>query len=345
MKTVIKASLGAAGLLTAAVIALYAATGGQEPVAALVTGDPALPSQRIDGISLHLRIEDGPPGAPTIVVLHGGAGGDFRSLLALSALSDTHAVVFYDQRGAGLSERVAADRLTLDGYLAELDAVLDLTSPDRPAILIGHSWGAMLASAYLAERPERVDRAVLIEPGYLDATGRAEWDTRSRAFMSDVSYGIAALMNGFRAAHVTGPDAEARDDFLIGRMVAHFANHAGNPYHCGEGYTAPGWRFGALASRLWLETPGADLDRIARGTGFQGPILFLAGACNDWTGAPLQARHAARFSDARLQVIPDAGHDVVWDNPGATMAAIRGFLAGPTSSPEAAAKSPELSAP
>ncbi|UWQ16397.1 hypothetical protein [Jannaschia sp. M317] len=47
----------------------------------------------------HMRIKDGPPDAQTIVVLQGGAGGDFRSLLGLSTLSDTHdRVVSYDQR-------------------------------------------------------------------------------------------------------------------------------------------------------------------------------------------------------------------------------------------------------
>jgi proline iminopeptidase len=73
------------------------------------------------------------------VVLHGGAGGGFRSLLGLSALSDTHRVVCHDQRGAGLPERVPAELLTLDGYLEELDAVIALTSPDLPLVLIGHS--------------------------------------------------------------------------------------------------------------------------------------------------------------------------------------------------------------
>ncbi|WP_267886179.1 hypothetical protein [Thalassovita gelatinovora] len=34
-----------------------------------------------------MQIVEGPPAAQTIDVLHGGAGGDFRSLLGLSALA------------------------------------------------------------------------------------------------------------------------------------------------------------------------------------------------------------------------------------------------------------------
>ena len=327
MKRAAKWVLSAVGLLGLAVAALFLATKGNAPVAALVTDDSTLPSQQVAGLSLHMRIVEGPPDGQTLVVLHGGAGGDHRSLLGLSELSDTHSVVFYDQRGAGLSERVDPALLSLDGYLEELDAVIAQTSHDQPAVLIGHSWGAMLASAYMGAYPDRVDRAVLIEPGYLDAAGQVEWETASRQFMSGASYWSEAVLNGFRAAHVAGPDDSAQDDFLIGRMVGVFANHPDNPYHCGEGYTAPGWRFGAVASALWRDAPKRDLERIATGRSFKGPVLFLAGACNSWTGEPLQARHAAAFSNAALKVVPEAGHDVVWDNPDAALAIIRGFLA------------------
>jgi len=174
---------GIAGLI-ALVVILFIAMRGDYTVAALVTEDGTLPSREIADVRLPMRILEGPTDARTIVVLHGGAGSDFRSLLGLSGLADTHRVVFYDQRGAGLSERVPAELLTLDGYLEELDAVIALTSPGRPVVLIGHSWGAMLASAYFGAHPERVDRAILIEPGYLDTDGKAAWEVRSRQYMS-----------------------------------------------------------------------------------------------------------------------------------------------------------------
>ncbi|MEL6840401.1 MAG: alpha/beta fold hydrolase [Pseudomonadota bacterium] len=327
MKSVLKWLAAGVASLLVVVAALYFGTRGDYPVPALVTHDNVLPKQDVLGIALHMETIEGPEGAQTIIVLHGGPGADFQSLRALAALSDTHRIVFYDQRGAGLSERVAANQLTLDGYLAELDAVVDLVSSDRPVVLIGHSWGAMLATAYLGQSPMRVRRAVLIEPGYIDADGRAEWRAQSKHFMSGAGYVTQAVLTGFRAAHVTGPDKWAADDFLIGRMVGMFVRHPENPYHCGSGYTAPGWRFGAAASSAWQGVPDTEVDRIAAGTAYEGPVLLLAGACNSWTGPPLQSQHATLFANAVLSVIPNAGHDVVWDKPESTIMAIRGFLA------------------
>lgn len=326
MKTALKWFVGLCVSLIVLFTAMFVGTRGEYPVERLVTDDPSLLSETVAGIQLHMRMVDGPEGAHTIIVLHGGPGGDFRSLQALDSLSDQYRVVFYDQRGAGLSQRVSADLLTLSGHLDELQAVIDLASPGQAPILIGHSWGAMLATAYLGQNPDAVRGAVLIEPGYLDAAGRTAWEAESATYMSGPRYIWQALTTGFRAQHVPSPDAEAPDDFLIGRMVGVFTNHPKNPYHCGNGYTASTWRFGALSSNTWRDAPSAMGDRLgSNAAAFQCPVLLIAGDCNDWHGA-LQTQHLARFSNADLMTISGAGHDVVWDNPDAALAAIRSFL-------------------
>ena len=142
-----------------------------------------------------------------------------------------------------------------------------------------------------------------------------------------------AILAGFRARNVKARDAHAREDFLIGTMVHAFANHPRNPYHYGKGYTAPSWRFGAQASRMIERETQSSLDAIAsHAKRFRGPALLVAGACNDWIGEPLQREHVHHFADARLAVIPDAGHDVVWDNPEATLTEVRRFLSADATS-------------
>src|SRR3954465_10264209 len=85
-----------------------------------VVEDPTLPQIQINGTRLHAE-SFGDPTAPTVMVLHGGPGSDYRSLLNLKALAnDGYRVVFWDQRGAGLSQRHDGSSYTLTGYLADL---------------------------------------------------------------------------------------------------------------------------------------------------------------------------------------------------------------------------------
>lgn len=194
-------------------------------------------------------------------------------------------------------------------------------------ILIGHSWGAMLATAFLGKHPKNVRAAILMEPGYLDGTGYAAWKARSQTYQSGFDYIKEAILTGFRAQHVKGPDPSAQQGFLIVHMVGVFANHPDNPYHCGTGYTAPSWRFGGLSSETWDQASKDELERFtARASEFLGPTLHLVGACNDWIGENLQQDHLPLFHNAELRVIPNAGHDVVWDNPSASLDVIRAFL-------------------
>ncbi len=296
-------------------------------VAATVADDPSLPRLFGLGVLLHGHVT-GAEGAPLVIVLHGGPGGDHRSLLALQGLSATHRVLFYDQRGAGLSERVTADRLGVPDHLADLDALI-ATHGNGPVVLIGHSWGAMLATAYLGHRPAAVAHAVLIEPGFLDPEGLADFETRRAGLSRSPRVLWAGLLAGFRARGVRG-DADAAQDSIVSAVVHAFANHPSNPYHCpGRAFDAPSWRFGHRASDVFWSDPAVALGAMTSGLAFPGPVLILAGGCNDWTGAPLQARHATMFPDARMEVIEGAGHDTAWDKPEETLAAIRSFLGAP----------------
>jgi proline iminopeptidase len=308
--------------------ALYVGTMGDYPVPATVTDDPALPRIEVGGVTLHAE-SFGAPNNPALVVLHGGPGADYRSLLPLADLADSYHVTFYDQRGAGLSERVPAEALTLETHIEELAGVLTLVSPNAPAVLIGHSWGAMLASAFLGEHPDRVAAAVLIEPGFLSAAEADAWGARSQEIIQQPLMLWRGLRTGFESAHVDGPDAAAAQDYLIGRMMSYFASDPMTGYACpGDVYDSPGWRAGGTAGQAVSDRAGPAGFNALGGEAhrFAGPVLLMAGGCSTWIGEDHQRGHLPLYADARLVVIPGAGHDSVDDAPEATIAEIRAFL-------------------
>jgi proline iminopeptidase len=130
-----------------------------------VVEDSSLPSYRLaDGTLLHLE-SFGDPSNPVLFVLHGGPGNSYKPYLPWKALSDDYFMVFWDQRGAGLSERVPNDELNGPQYLKDLHEIGNYFSPNEPFYLIGHSWGGAYAAYYVKHYPNRVEKLVLIEPG------------------------------------------------------------------------------------------------------------------------------------------------------------------------------------
>ncbi|MGW2017896.1 proline iminopeptidase-family hydrolase [Streptomyces sp. NPDC001927] len=105
----------------------------------------------------------GPDGKLPLLVVHGGPGlpHDYLEDLAALAADDGRAVVFYDQLGCGKSDQPEDPALwTLETFVAEIDAVRQGLGLDR-LHLLGHSWGAQVALAYMLGKPSGVAGLVL----------------------------------------------------------------------------------------------------------------------------------------------------------------------------------------
>jgi proline iminopeptidase len=287
----------------------------------------------IDGVTFHAETF-GSPENPTVVVVHGGPGGDYGYLLNLHVLADDYFVVFYDQRGAGLSPRVPAEELTLQSSVADLHRIVTHFGGGAPVRLIGHSWGGMLTAAYIGQHPEFVSHAVLAEPGALDNAGLARFNERQAASARSGAYYLALVPTIFESLHLNGPDGDAQNDYIFGKMSAEFAGTAASGYVCADGSVAamaptvpvPASRFGTTAFQT-LFGPEADLSPIAANAdNYTRPLLFIASECNSFIGAEFQQEQMALFPQAELVVIPDAGHEMFGENPAASLAAVRAFF-------------------
>ena len=294
-----------------------------------VAEDPSLPAIGMNGTRFHVETF-GDPANPTIVFLHGGPGGDYRDMLRLArrhgaySLADEHFLVFWDQRGSGLSERVGKATLTIDQFAADLDAIVDRYSPGRKAFLVGESWGGMLATRYVNQYPHKVAGAVLIEPGPMDGATmeRLKDDIREFRIGSELQNDIA-----WNAQFLT-PDDHARMDFE--RMLG---LRDGQPrYHQSLTDQAPGWRLGAAAAR-WIAESGQDAsgrftyDFTTNLESYTTPVLFVAGSLSEVLGPSLQETQKHHYPSASLVVVPGAGHDVAWVKSAEVVAHMHAYLA------------------
>lgn len=104
----------------------------------------------------------GPENGPPLVLFHGvtRCWQDWNPLL--SALTERWQVFALDHRGHGKSGRVPPHYRVAD-FAADAVAFLDAHVPG-PAVVLGHSLGAMVAALVVAMRPGRVRAVVLEDP-------------------------------------------------------------------------------------------------------------------------------------------------------------------------------------
>ncbi|MGD9140962.1 MAG: alpha/beta hydrolase [bacterium] len=126
------------------------------------TGDVRMGMAGGDGTGLAYRVVGQ---GEFLVVIHDGPGGE-KSILydGFDYLARTMKVVYYDQRGCGRSEPLAASQsCTIEDNVEDLEALRAYLHIDRFSIA-AHGWGAVIAIEYARRHPERVEAIVLVTP-------------------------------------------------------------------------------------------------------------------------------------------------------------------------------------
>jgi proline iminopeptidase len=277
-----------------------------------VDEDQGLPSITVNGTRLHAETY-GQPGDPMIVVLHGGPGGDYRNMLSCSGFSsDSFFVVFYDQRGSGLSRRHPQEAFTIQVFIDDLDAVIRhyRRTPGQKVILLGKSWGAMLAAAYVNLYPDRVNGLILMEPGGFTWDDAQAFIRRSRSLDPlDENSNDYVYVDQF----LTGNDHDMLDYKAALQAAPEYA--PGNSL--GNAGPVPFWRKGAVCSAAamsYAREHGFDftthLDR------FTPAVLFLHGELNRAYGRVYARQVSSAFRTVELVEIRGSGHEIPtfgWD--------------------------------
>ncbi|MGQ7815009.1 alpha/beta fold hydrolase [Metapseudomonas furukawaii] len=101
---------------------------------------------------------------PVVVLLHGIGSGSASWLHCAQRLAEGNRVIAWDAPGYGLSTPLPQARPKAVDYAARLEALLVALGVER-CLLVGHSLGALMATAYAAgQGAQRVARLVLISP-------------------------------------------------------------------------------------------------------------------------------------------------------------------------------------
>ncbi len=245
-----------------------------------------------------IRLLTAGTGAP-LLYLH-GAGGLFWDPL-MDALAGTRRVFAPEHPGAGESQGLehVEDLWDLVLYYNELLDVLGI----EQATVVGHSFGGMVAAELAATSPHRVDRLVLIGPLGLWRDDHPVPDL-SGVPPSTLPELLLADPNGPVAAMLPAPDPTDPEQLLRASLT--------------------------MASVLQFIWPLPDKGLRKRLYRVSAPTLLVWGADDRTVHPDYAADFAAAIADARVELIPGAGHLPHFEQFEATRAAVERFLGGPT---------------
>lgn len=285
---------------------------------------------RADDATLYVRaIGHGEP----IVVLHGGPDFDQAYLAPdLDPLADAYRLIYYDQRGRGRSTAgVDPQRVSLATDLGDIDRIRREFDLDAP-VLLGHSWGAVLALEYALRHPQHVSRLILVNPAPVShadlASVRAHYLARlgprmdeqtaiveSAAYRAGDPDAVAARYRIHFEPAVAKPDDLAR---MTRRMQDGFERQGR------EGILTARAVEGRLMADTW-ERP--DYDLLPALERLRTPTLVIAGRRDFMADAAVHIADA--MPQARLVMIGDCGHFAFLECAAPARAALDRFMARP----------------
>ncbi len=278
----------------------------------------------VTGGQVWYRIVEGEGERVPLLVLHGGPGFSHDYLASLADMRDERPVVFYDQLGAGNSDRPSDPSLwTLDRFVEELGQVRQGLGLDEVHIL-GSSWGSMLATEYMLRHPRAEGVVSLVFAGPALSAPRWEKDVRELlSCLSDESQRI------IRECEEAG-DYESED---YERAMMEF-----NEKHVCRVQPWPDFVqrsfekmsedvYGTMwgPSEFTITGTLQDFDRVDQLRRIQAPVLFICGRHDEATPETTEHYHRS-LPGSEFYVIEDASHMQHVEQPEEFMARVGQFL-------------------
>lgn len=246
--------------------------------------------------------EGSAPAATPLVLLH-EMGGSLHSWDRVLPLIDQgRAVLRYDARGAGQSEKWRGTGCT-DRLLRDLQALLDALGIDRPVVLAGCALAGAIALLAAASFPERVAGVVAMSP-VTDVLAERKAGLLRHADRME-SEGLRSMVDD--SLRVSYPPALIDDDAVFRAFRARWL--ANDPHS-----------FAAYYRLL------AGLDITARLADVQCPTLVIA-ALQDALRPADKSRELARSLPRATCVELDTGHFMPTQTPALVAGVLNGFMA------------------
>ena len=259
----------------------------------------AYPLQKVRTRGGTLSYRDAGAG-PALCLLHGISSKSSSWVHQLDALAPRFHVIAWDAPGYGDSDRLPADVPAASDYVESLAGLLDALGISR-ILLVGSSFGALIAGAFAATRPDRVMGQVLLSP----AGGYG---------LADASERKAKLAGRLQRLARLGPQGLAQD--LPVGMLSQRAST--------EARALAAWSTARIRPDGYSQAARtlADGRLIEDARKYPGPVLIIAGTEDTITPSAGSEVIARAFQHGTFRLVENAGHLCHLDLPALINSAI-----------------------
>jgi pimeloyl-ACP methyl ester carboxylesterase len=285
----------------------------QGTVPAQQLADPDSHFVEINGISVHYKIMG--QGEPVFVLLHGFGASLFSWHVVMQPFSQQGTVIAYDRPAFGLTGRP----MTWTGQnpyspQASVDLLLGILDKlnIKKAILVGNSAGGTVAMQFTLQHPQRVQALVLVDPAVYEGGGGPSW---LRPFYNTPQMNhLGPLI--VRSIQKSGLDLIRLawyDPSKITQLTW-------------DGYTKP-LKVDNWDRALWYFTVASQVSDLPQHLGELAlPVLVITGEVDKIVPTANTINLAAALPNARLVIIPQAGHVPHEEQPALFMQAVDQFM-------------------
>jgi proline iminopeptidase len=262
------------------------------------------------------------PGSTPLVCVNGGLLFDHNLLWpALAPLAERRQLILYDQRGRGDSQvPPAAHAARIEHDAGDLPALRDAIGLAQWDVF-GHSWGGGLAMLATERDRTGVRRLVLV-----DSVGPVgNWQNNLlRDALPRLAPGDRAILERIDQQALLAPEPGIHSAYSRAMYAAWFADSSlATMFSPPRSDSRTG---AAVAARLRGE--GYDWTGLLRAVSV--PTLVIHGD-RDLLPVSVAREIVATLANARLEIIPEAGHMPFWESPELFFTLIESFLSTPTS--------------
>ncbi|GAB3277992.1 alpha/beta hydrolase [Actinocorallia lasiicapitis] len=271
-----------------------------------------------DGTRLYAEIDNDDRSDLAIVFCHGWTCTQDTWHFQRKALRGLGRLVFWDQRGHGRSDSAKRHSYGLPTLSHDLKAVIDQTVPEgTPVILVGHSMGGMTIMRFADDYPELIGTKVIAaallntSSGALDEVTLGLPAAIARINKKVLPRGIKAA--GFGAGYLERLRHLSKETSLLIEDLIAFGPDASPAAVRFAGEMLESTRLEALTDFFLSMITHPEIATCAPLTGIE--TLIIAAENDTLTPVDHSLTIATRCPQARLEVIPTAGHMAMLERP------------------------------